>query len=232
MNQQNNGMVVLDGTLRDLPILRAWANSSSVYWVKPSFICDKMFMKVGNSEKSGWTATANGTYHPEYGMFKFYVDGKAFARHCETAYRIVAIDDKGCRTVCGEGVLRVSTPTIKDVNDDVRTCIVKFDDGVCREVIIENDTSGVPSFVILETAVQVDADPKTLYAYDKEKKQYFALLGVTVEGNLTLELSETGTTGKDETFVIDKTSGFYRRMEAVEDDTQVEVLEAGSEIVG
>lgn len=232
MKEQNNGIVVIDGTLRELPILNAWINSSSVFWVKAEFVCEQIFMKIGKSDKSGWSATVSGRYHPEYGMFRFYVPCRAFTDVCETAYRLVCIDDNDSRHVGGEGKLRVRKPKIVDVNDAVRSCLVKFDDGKCREVVIDDDNVGVPVFTVLEEIVKVEEDPPILYSYDKGKRLYFALYGVTVDGELTLELSQEGEEDKGDSYVVDRSSGFYRKVESVEDDVGVEVLVSGDKEIG
>ena len=39
LNEQNNGLVRLDGTHLQLPTLSAWQGSSAVFWVRAPFAC-------------------------------------------------------------------------------------------------------------------------------------------------------------------------------------------------
>lgn len=232
MKEQNNGIVVLNGTLRELPILNAWINSSSVYWVKTNSVRDKVFLKIGNSDKSGWTATSEGRYQPGWGMYRFYVPPKSFIKTCETVYRIITVDDKGNRHVEGEGKLRVAKPMITDVNDEIRTVIVKFDDGKCREVYVELDSSGTPTYVIMENTVACEYEPEVVYSHNKQSGLYHALMGKVGKEGVYLELDEKGKTGEDMSFVRDEDSGFYRRVESVTDSAGVEVLDSGEIMIG
>lgn len=235
MKEQNNGYVVIDGSLRDLPILNAWANSSSVYWIRPEFPCEELYFLVGNAEKTKWNCKVKASYRPKHDMFKVYVPQTAFEEPCETYYRVVCVDDKGGRHVQGEGKLRVCKAGIIGVNDVVRVCLAFFEqDAKWRKVTISTDESGNPAYNVEKTPTDVEIVPFDLYAYNKSSKQYFKVTGeISDDGECSLVVDNEPTEeGVGKVFVSDTDTGFYRLMEAVSDEAGANALVAGESEIG
>jgi len=236
MTEQCNGIVVCDGSGRVLPILTAYINSSAVYYAKMGFQYQRCYMKVGNADKSAWAGTVLGAFDVATGMFEFYVPGRYFSETCETAYRILAIDDYGHRTVCGEGKLRVGKVRISDINDAVRSNLVFFqEDGKWREVNIVTDSTGTPTYNVMQEPTEPPKGvlPGELYAFDTAKNKFFAISGyIDSVGVYALSVADTPSTSGKEDFIYDTATGFYRRAEALDDGVGGESLSIGDEIVG
>jgi len=236
MTEQCNGIVVVDGSGRELPILRAYVNSTSVYYAKMGFQYQTCYLCIGNADKSKWIGTVLGAFDISTGMFKFYVPGENFRNVGETAYRIIAIDDYGRRTVCGEGKMRIGKVRIEDINDKVRDNLVYFsEDGKWRRVVVVNDDTGTPTYNVVHEPEEPPKGvlPGTLYAYDGAKDKFFEISGyVDSVGEFALALSDTPSASGHEDFIYDTVTGFYRRAEAFEDDVHVESLSIGDSIVG
>lgn len=109
INEQNNGVVVLDGTTRELPILGAFVGSSAAYWIKSAFPCTAVRMTVLDSDVA--IAECSLLFHVTRGMWRGYFDGSKFAANGEFVYQVEATDYDGSRSVCGRGVFRVYAAT-------------------------------------------------------------------------------------------------------------------------
>jgi len=236
MTEQHNGMIVVDGSGRELPILRAWINSSAVYYVKAGFRYQAMFFCVGSPDKTKWSGKVLGSYDVTTDMFEFYVPCEMFTESCETFYRVLALDDNGRRTVCGEGKLRVNTVRIKDFNDEIRKNLVYFEaDSAWRNVVIEYDDSGAPTFAVENdpTEVPVGVYPKEVFAYDASKGKFFKVYGSIDEtGTPIVNVSQTPEGDGFDSFIYNTGTGFYHRAEAFEDEYHVESLQVGEAVVG
>ena len=227
MREQNDGMVVLDGSLQRLPILRAWVNSSEVYWVKPSYPATGMLFMAGNADMSGWAAQLAMTCHPKRGLWRVYVPGAAFTARCESRYRIVSLDENVARHVEGEGILRVFDGAIPDVADSTETCLATFPGGEVREVTVKDDSTGTPIFSVGEVVEGAEADARPIYAFNKATGFFYLVTAFVDEaGEPMLSVAEEPSEGGEETFARGE-SGFYYRVDCAVDSTGVMALQTG-----
>lgn len=231
LREQNDGMVVLDGTLSRLPILAAWVNSSAVYWVRPAYPATGMTFMVGDADSDGWAARIAMTCHPVRGLWRVYVPGKTFTKRCETRYRIVSVDDSNCRHVDGEGILRVYTGGIDDISDSVENCYATFPGGAVRAVTVAQDETGVPVFSVGEVVEGAESDVKPIYAYNKATGFYHLVTAFVDEaGEPMLSVADDpADAGGRATFVRDA-SGFYHRVECAEDTAGAVMLQTGGKM--
>lgn len=227
MREQNDGTVVLDGSLQRLPILRAWVNSSEVYWAKPSYPATGMIFLVGNADMNGWAAQLAMTCHPKRGLWRVYVPGAAFTARYETRYRIVSLDENGARHVEGEGILRVFDGAIPDVADSTETCLATFPGGEVREVTVREDSTGTPIFSVGGVVQGADADVRPIYAFNKATG-FFHLVTAFVDevGEPMLSVADEPSEGGEETFARGD-SGFYYRVDCAEDSAGAMMLQTG-----
>lgn len=229
IREQNNGIVSIDGTFRRLPILNAYVNSSSVYWFRTGFPYERLVLKVGNEDKTRWIAICKATYHASCGMYRVYVSPKYFPRHCETAYQVSAIDDKGSKSILGEGILRVYSSAIDEQERKI-DCKAKFPDGEWHVITVSEDECGAPVFTVGEVAEEPPEDEVELYAWDNSRGYYFKVVAQIDEvGVRILALDQTPHESGEETFARDEATGFFRRIEGVKDDAGVETLVVGEE---
>lgn len=237
LNEQCDGIITVDGSLRHLPILRAWGNSSAVYWVDPAFPTEAMEFKVGNADMTAWAATLRMCFHPKRGLWRVYVPGRYFTGRCETRYKIVAQDERGSRHVAGEGVLRVYSGGIPDRNDSpveypAANCYAKFPDGKWRVVTVSEDEAGAPVFSIGGEVVS-DAEfeggqPSQIFAYNNATGLYHAVTAFIDEaGEPSLSLDEEPCADGEDCFVLDPATGFHRRIEAAADEAGCLTLRTG-----
>ena len=227
MREQNDGMVTLDGSLERLPILRAWVNSSAVYWVNPSYPATGMIFLVGNADMSGWAAQLAMTCHPQRGLWRVYVPGKAFTERSETRYRIVSLDEDGARHVEGEGIFRVCSGSIPDAADSTETCRATFPDGKVREVIVSEDSTGTPIFVVGDAVEGATPDVRPIYAFDNATG-FFHLVTAFIDetGEPMLSVADEPSEGGEETFARGG-GGFYYRVDCGEDEAGAMALKTG-----
>ena len=227
MREQNDGMVVLDGSLQRLPILRAWVNSSAVYWVKPSYPATGMIFLVGNAAVDGWAARLSMTCHPMRGLWRVYVPGAAFTERCETRYRIVSLDENGARHVEGEGIFRVYSGRIPDIADTTETCMATFPDGKVRAVIVSEDSTGTPMFVVGDVVEDAKPDTRPIYALDNSTG-FFHLVGAFFDdaGEPMLSVAEEPSEGGEKTFARG-VNGFYYRVDCGVDEAGEMALKTG-----
>ena len=227
MREQNNGIVVLDGSLQRLPILTAWVKSSAVWWFRPSYPALGMSVKVGNAGANGWVADVKMTCHPERGMWRAYVHGSRFSERCETRYKVESVDELGARHVEGEGILRVYDGAIPDAEDGTELCIAAFPDGTVREVTVAEDETGTPSFVIGNPVEGSNWDSKPIYAFNNATG-YFHLVTAFIDeaGEPMLSVAEEPSSGGYESYARDA-SGFYRRVECARDESGATMLQTG-----
>lgn len=227
MREQNDGMVVLDGSLQRLPILSAWTNSSAVYWVKPSFPPMSMRFLVGNANADGWAAQLDMTCHPERGLWRVYVPGRHFLARSETRYRVESVDDRGARHVEGEGILRVHSGAFPDAADRPQTCEATFPDGRVRRVMVAEDETGTPMFVVGDPVEGATPDPAPIYAFNAATG-YFHLVSAFIDeaGEPMLSVADEPSGGGEESYALDA-SGFFHRVECAEDDAGAMMLQTG-----
>ena len=231
MREQNNGIIVLDGSLGALPILPAWTNSSAVYWVKPSFPVTGMAFLVGNAAADGWAAQVEMVYHPQRGLWRAYVPGSVFTAHCETRYMIVSIDGECMRHVEGEGILRVHTGAFHGVADTVRNCYIAFPDGKVRDVAVTEDSTGAPIFTVGGVVEAAPGDVRPAYAHNNATGRFYLVSAFIDEtGAPMLSVADEPSDGGEDTYVRDE-SGFYRRMDCATDDAGATMLQTGGLII-
>ena len=219
LNEQNNGLVRLDGTHLQLPTLSAWQGSSAVFWVRAPFACLAMSFKVGNADGSAYAATLAMTLSPPHGLWRAYIPGRFFTTPCETRYKVVCKDSCGERHVCGEGILRIQGGAIPDAEDGPVSsdgCFVQFPDGKWRKVTVFTDAAGEMSFLVEQDGFVSDdfADaPTQPYAYEKASGLYYALSGFIDEaGEAYLAISPDGVSGQAGAFALDPKTGLYHRV--------------------
>lgn len=227
--EQCNGVIALEGSGRPLPILKSWRGSSSVFWIKASYPTAGMVFRVGNGDKTGWAASLKMTYHRKRDMWRVYIPARYFIGRYETAYRVVSYDSEGDMHVEGEGILRVCSGIIPDINEDVSfTTFVKFDDGKYRSVSVSEDESGALTFSVGAVSVvssQFDTLPDSPYAYNRSTGLFYALHGTVDDaGAAVLYVDEEGVEIGEETFVLDEATKLYYRLESVTDEVGVNVL--------
>lgn len=230
IQEQNDGMVSLDGSGRALPILNAFANSSAVYWFGTQVPYEGIFLKVGNEDKTGWIASCKATFHASCRMYRVYVGGRNFPKGCETVYQVMAVDDNGARHVCGEGKLRIARSAI-DEHEASRECMAKFPDGEWRKVTVTEDEAGAPIFKVGEVAEEPPKDERDLYAWDNSRGFFFKVVGLIDEvGVRILALDQEPLGDGAESFAFDDATGFYRRVEAEMDESGAETLVVGEKV--
>lgn len=230
MREQNDGMVVLDGTLQRLPILTAWVNSSAVFWVRPSYPATGMIFLVGDAKAETWAAQLAMTLHPMRGLWRVYVPGAAFAERSETRYRIVSLDDQGSRHVEGEGIFRVYSGKIPDIADSTDNCMATFPDGKVRAVMVKEDSTGTPIFAVGDVVDDADADVRPIWAFNKATG-FFHLVTAFFDdaGEPMLSVAEEPSEGGEDTFVRG-VSGFYYRVDCAVDTSGTMMLQTGGMI--
>lgn len=230
MREQNNGIVAIDGSSRGLPILYSWVRSSAVFWFSTNHQFTELSLKVGNADKSKWVGTYKATFHWSLNMFRVYVPSAAFKEGCETVYQVVAVDDEGGRHVCGEGKLRVRASSIPE-DEPYKDCKAYFEaDGKWRKVVVSEDESGHPAFAVGDET-DAPGEPTDIYAFDNAQGFYFKVSGVFDETHQPiLALDDTPLGDGKETFVRDDVTGFYRRMDAMKDESGHETLVVGEKV--
>lgn len=237
INEQNNAVFTIDGRLRHLPILRAWKNSSSVYWINPSFPVEAMQFKVGNADMTAWAATLPMCFHPKRGLWRVYIPGKYFTGRYETRYEVSVTDEYGNRHVAGDGLLRVYASAIPDgtPSSPESQCYAMFPDGKCRAITITEDDTGAPIFSVgEEMSIEDGFDEslaKPIYAYNNATGFYHVVNCLIDEADEpALSLDEKPSDGGEDTFVLDGKTGFFHRIEAGEDESGYLVLKTGEGI--
>ena len=235
LNEQNNAIIALDGSHRRLPIITAWANSSSVFWVLPSFPTTAMQFKVGNADKTAWAATLKMCFHPKRGLWRIYIPGRYFTGRYETSYEIVVADEYGNRHVSGEGVLRVYASAIPDKNDSPsespsENCYARFPDGKYRAVTVTEDEAGAPVFSI---GAEVDGaafegEPKRIYAYNNATGLYHEVQSLVDEaGEASLSIVDEPSEDGEDCYVLNPATGFYHRIEVATDEAGELAMKTG-----
>lgn len=235
MMEQNNGTIFVDGSGRELPILRAFERSSAVFWVGANHPYTDMYFVVGNDTKTDWLGSVKGIYHPDCRMFEFYVNGANFTGHYETAYRVVASDDRGHRTVCGEGVLRVMGSKIGTNGIDGELALIYFaEDDSWRRIMMSYDSTGNKVYEVLHSKVEVPDGydkSKVLYAYDKAESKYYAVSGFIDDAGMpSLEVAEVPSNEGKDCFVYDDELGMFVRITAVTDSSDCKTLDTPSDV--
>lgn len=225
LNEQNDGLVRLDGTQLRLPPLSAWVRSSAAFWFRPPFPCPAMSFKLGNADGTAYAATLAMTLSPPHGLWRAYVPGSFFTAHCETRYKVVCVDSSGGHHVCGEGILRVQGDAIPDSEDEPISgegCYVQFPDGKWRKVTVFTDAAGEMSFLVEQDGFASDEfenTPTKPFAYEKASGLYYALSGFIDEaGEAYLAISSDGVSGQSGAFALDPKTGLYHRVETVRDE--------------
>jgi hypothetical protein len=228
MREQNDGMVSLDGTLSQLPILKAWTNSSAVYWVKPSYPATGMMFMVGNEAMDGWAAILSMTLHPKRGLWRVYVPGAAFGGRYETRYKIVSLDGEGAKHVEGEGILRVYAGKIADVTPQGEVSEVAFPDGEVRKVTVAEDSTGEPVFSIGDVVEGATAEARPIYAYNKATGFFYLVTPFIDEvGEPMLSVADKPSDDGFDCFVKDASGFYFRRIDCFEDETGEMALQTG-----
>ena len=234
--EQNNGLIVLNSAYRRLLILEAWRRSSSVYWIRSPFPATALQFKVGKADKSEFAVILNAQNHPSRGLWRVYVPGRYFTDRCETAYKIVATDEYGNRTTCGEGILRVFSGTISDIEEEESTseeCYAKFSDGKWRKVTIGEDEVGALVFEVSTDAIDeshFEKVPANPYAYNKAYGTFHAVSGFIDEsGSPYIEIEQSPSAAGSETFAKDERTGFYFRIESFTDEAGAMAPQVGDQ---
>lgn len=228
--EQNNGIVIIDGTTKRLPMLTAWKNSSSVYWVKPEYLASEMYFKVGSADGKSWAANISMFCHARRGLFRAYVPGLHFAGgRYETKYQIVTIDEEGCEHVSGEGVIRVFDSSIGEYAPFHVVARAGWPDGNVREITITEDETGAAIFTV-GGIVEGEAPQGEIYAHENSSGQFHLVTTFIDEvGEPMLSVSENPVNGGFDQFVADG-SGFYRRIECATDESGSTTLQTGDKI--
>lgn len=236
LNEQNNGVITLDGTLRALPMLSAWRRSSAVYWVRPPFPCLAMIFKVADVAGETFVATLSMQYHATRGMWRVYIPGTYLHDKGEMIYKVVCWDGEKARHVCGEGILRVYGGLVADAADEPMEadgCFAFFPDGKWRRVSVFVDEVGEMAFSVAQNGyatIEFGAPPTTPYAYNPVTGLYYAVSGFVDEaGEAYLSVASEGVEGQNSAFAKNDTTGFFYRVEAGVDEVGEAILSVGKE---
>ena len=218
-----------------LPMLSAWCGASAVYWIAPAFPVSSMIMKVADADASEYAVSQPAYYHPSRGLWRVYVPGWVFTRHCETFYKIVAENGDDERCVLGEGRLRVHGGRVNDVCDSEgakrKTCYAAFPGGFHRRVLVSEDSTGSLSFQVSDYVIPSDKferSPSKMYAYDRKTGFFHAVSGIIdSSGTPTLSVSEETVSCGEASFALDEETNLYYRIETDIDETGVSALITG-----
>ena len=236
INEQSDGIVMLDGTARELAMLNAWRGSTAVFWARTAWPCAAVVFKVADAAAARYVASLTMLYHPKRGMWRVSVPAKWLSEKCETRYKVVCWADDRTRSVGGEGILRVHGSGVYDPDEDAAApsgedCYVSFPDGKWRKVTVFTDDAGELSFSVEQDGVDASAfedAPTAPYAYNAATGLYHAVTGfVDEEGEAYLSVAAEGVDGKSVAFARNEATGLFYRVETFTDETGEAALKVG-----
>lgn len=227
LHEQCDGMISIDGTSRQLPILYAWHGSSAVYWINAPFVSSKLYIRIGKSDLSGFQTKLFAHYHPVRGMWRVYVPGTFFSAKCETWYQIGISDENEQNHVYGEGKLRVNASHIQVVDDKKKVSYAWWPDGKARKIVIEEDKVGEPVFSVGEIVDAPVGRIQEIFAFNKATGFFHSVSTFFDEANEPmLSVSDEPVEAGEDRFVED-VCGFYRRIECFTDESEATALQTG-----
>lgn len=238
MKTRADAIILLDSTHagRSLKIVEAWKNSSLVVNVYSDTVYSGMSIRIGNPRTKKYFLGARGTFHPVKGYWYFYIPRGKFLYGGETMYEIDAVDvENSSRHVCGDGILRISSPLIEDSDDEDGSessgndAYVNSNGNWYLITVGEDEYGGLTLAIkdVVRDSVPSDVNGES-YAYNKQTGLYHKIfVEIDETGTPMLQVESNGVDGDGGFFAYDKNTGLYYRLETEKDETGALMLQIG-----